>query len=42
MARTEWRLSHISPETDMNTADMSYSANNEPRDLDKVFFFFLV
>lgn len=30
MARTEWKLSHISPETDMNTADMS--ANNELRD----------
>lgn len=36
MARTEWKLSHISPETDMNTADVS--ANNEPREM---FFYFL-
>lgn len=42
MAQTEWRLSHISPKTDMNTADMSYNANNEPCDLDEVLFYFLV
>lgn len=35
MARTEWRLSHVSPGTDMNGAGSSQGANNEPRDLDR-------